>query len=114
MENVVSYLPLLLPFAVIALPFIDLVSAYIRRTAAGRLWFQADKQHLHHRMLELGHSHPRAVALLWLWSAVIAFGVVAIGITDAWWSYAALGGGVLVAALLTFGRGRREVPDGER
>jgi hypothetical protein len=36
-------------------------------------------------MLELGHSHRVAVALLWLWSAVIAFGVVLIGITDAWW-----------------------------
>ena len=46
----------------------DAMEAYVRRTMAGRLWFQADTQHLHHRMLELGHSHRRAVFLLWLWT----------------------------------------------
>jgi len=97
-----SYLPLLLPVAAMALPFADLVSAYVRRTMAGRLWFQADKQHLHHRMLDLGHPHRVAVALLWLWSAVIAYGVVLIGLTDAWWAYAALVAGLAVAALGTF------------
>lgn len=96
-----SFLPLLLPFAVIALPFIDLVSAYIRRTVAGKLWFEADKKHLHHRMLELGHSHRRAVALLWLWAAVIAFGAVAIGILDGWWPVLATVAGLVLAAALT-------------
>ncbi len=104
-----SYLPLLLPIAAMALPFIDLVSAYVRRTLAGRLWFQADKQHLHHRMLELGHTHRVAVALLWLWSAVIAFGVVLIGVFDAWWSSWVLPVGLVVAAALTFGTRRRGV-----
>ena len=106
-----SYLPLLLPIAVMALPFLDLVTAYIRRTAAGRLWYQADKQHLHHRMLELGHSHRMAVALLWLWSAVIAFGVVLIGVADAWWSVLVLPVGLTVAALLTFRPRRRTLHD---
>ncbi|MDN5571002.1 MAG: undecaprenyl/decaprenyl-phosphate alpha-N-acetylglucosaminyl 1-phosphate transferase [Propionibacteriaceae bacterium] len=97
-----AYLPLILPVAAMALPFIDLVSAYVRRTLAGRLFFQADKQHLHHRMLRLGHSHGAAVALLWLWSAIIAFGVVGIGISDAWWAYTALGAGLVIATVLTF------------
>ncbi len=97
-----AYLPLLLPFAVIALPFIDLVSAYIRRTVAGKLWFEADKLHLHHRMLQLGHPHGRAVALLWLWAAVIAFGVVGIGILDGWWPLVAMVAGLLIAGVLTF------------
>ncbi|WP_342371684.1 MraY family glycosyltransferase [Propioniciclava soli] len=105
-----AYLPLILPVAAMALPFIDLVSAYVRRTIAGKLWFQADKQHLHHRMLQRGHSHGAAVALLWLWSAVIAFGVVAIGITEAWWAWALLLGGIVLAAGLTFRR--REVGAG--
>ncbi len=100
-----AYLPLVLPLAAMALPFLDLVSAYVRRTLAGRLWFQADKQHLHHRMLELGHSHRMAVALLWLWSAVIAFGVVLIGVADTWWTWLVLPLGLLVAAGLTFRRG---------
>lgn len=97
-----AYLPLVLPIAAMALPFADLVSAYVRRTLAGRLWFQADKQHLHHRMLELGHGHRAAVALLWLWSAVIAFGAVLVGVTGQWWAYVGVLGGLAVAAWLTF------------
>lgn len=102
-----AYLPLVLPFAVMALPFLDLVTAYVRRTMAGTWWFQADKMHLHHRMLRLGHSHRRAVALLWLWSAVIAFGTVAIGIVGAWWAYAGMLAGAVVAGVLTWGGRRR-------
>ena len=104
-----AWLPLLLPFAVIALPFLDLVSAYIRRTLAGQWWFQADKAHLHHRMLKLGHSHSAAVGLLWLWSAVIAVGTVAIGITGEWWAAAGMLVGLVVAGVLTWG-GRRRRP----
>ena len=49
---------------------------------------------------------------LWLWSAVIAFGVVIIGLTDTWWSYVLLAGGLAFAALLTFRPGRRPVAHG--
>ena len=97
-----AYLPLILPLAVMALPLGDLILAYVRRTIAGRLWFQADKQHLHHRMLELGHSHRRAVALLWLWTALLAFGAVVVGMTAAPWAVAALVAGLGVAAWLTW------------
>lgn len=103
-----AYLPLLLPLAVMALPFADLVLAYVRRTLAGKLWYQADKMHLHHRMLNLGHSHGRAVALLWLWSALIAFGVVLLGLVPHPATVAAFAGGVALAAWLTWGsRGPR-------
>ncbi len=93
-----AYLPLILPVAVLALPFLDLVLAYIRRTMAGKLWFHADKAHLHHRMMDLGHSHRGAVFLLWLWSAIVAYGIVAIGIWGYWWSY-------IVVLLLIMGTG---------
>jgi UDP-GlcNAc:undecaprenyl-phosphate GlcNAc-1-phosphate transferase len=66
-------LPLLIPLAVLALPFVDLMLAVIRRVAKGRSPFAPDKQHLHHRLLELGHSHRRAVLLLYCWSALVAF-----------------------------------------
>ncbi len=106
-----AWLPLLLPFAVMALPVIDLVTAYVRRTRAGRWWFHADKAHLHHRMVNLGHSHRVAVALLWLWSSVIAFGVVVVGVTGAWWAWLGLVAGLAAAAVLTW-RPRRRVPAG--
>ncbi|MFT4217372.1 MAG: MraY family glycosyltransferase [Micropruina sp.] len=102
-----AYLPLILPIATMALPLGDLILAYVRRTIAGRLWFQADKQHLHHRMLELGHSHRRAVALLWLWTALLAFGAVVVGSTSEAWAVAALLAGVALAAWLTWKPVRR-------
>lgn len=105
-----AYLPLILPLAVMALPLGDLVLAYIRRTMAGRLWFQADKQHLHHRMLELGHSHLRAVLLLWLWTGLLAFGAVVIGLTQAPVAIAALVAGMALAAWLTWKPVHRATP----
>lgn len=101
-----AYLPLVLPVAVMGLPFLDLVLAYVRRTLAGRWWYQADKQHLHHRMLDLGHSHGRAVALLWLWSAILAFGAVLIGMYPHAITATLLLAAVAVAAWLTWGRTR--------
>lgn len=109
-----AYLPLLLPLAVMALPFLDLVSAYVRRTIAGRLWYQADKAHLHHRMLGLGHSHGNAVALLWLWSFVIAYGVVLAGVVGRWWAWLPLLGGLGVATGLTWGTRHGDRGEGDR
>ncbi len=76
------YIPLLLPLTVIALPLADLLLAVVRRTWAGRSPFAADKQHLHHRLLEVGHSHSRAVLVMYFWAALIAFGTVAFSFTD--------------------------------
>lgn len=107
-----AYLPLLLPLAVMALPFLDLGLAYVRRTLAGKLWYQADKQHLHHRMLNLGHSHARAVALLWLWSGLVAFGVVLIGLYPVPLTIVAFALGLGAAAFLTWGRRRARATHG--
>jgi UDP-GlcNAc:undecaprenyl-phosphate GlcNAc-1-phosphate transferase len=71
-----TLLPILLPISILVVPFADLVLAVIRRTRAGRSPFAPDKQHLHHRLLEIGHSHRRAVLIMWLWAALIAFGGV--------------------------------------
>lgn len=72
-----TLLPILLPLAVMAVPLIDLMLAVVRRTRAGRNPFAPDKQHLHHRLLEMGHSQRRAVALMYGWTALIAFTGVA-------------------------------------
>jgi UDP-GlcNAc:undecaprenyl-phosphate GlcNAc-1-phosphate transferase len=71
-----TLLPIILPVAILIVPFVDLVLAVVRRTRAGRSPFAPDKQHLHHRLLEIGHSHLRAVLIMWLWAALIAFGGV--------------------------------------
>lgn len=74
-----AYLPLLLPLATMFLPFLDFTLAFFRRTYAGRWWFVADKQHLHHRLMQRGHSHRRAVVLMYVWSAFVSFGVIGLG-----------------------------------
>jgi UDP-GlcNAc:undecaprenyl-phosphate GlcNAc-1-phosphate transferase len=71
-----TLLPIILPISILIVPFADLVLAVIRRTRAGRSPFAPDKEHLHHRLLEIGHSHRRAVLLMWLWASLIAFGGV--------------------------------------
>jgi UDP-GlcNAc:undecaprenyl-phosphate GlcNAc-1-phosphate transferase len=76
-------LPLLLPLAVLAVPFVDLLLAVVRRTRAGRSPFSPDKMHLHHRLLEIGHSHTRAVLIMYFWTALLAFSCVAVSLTGA-------------------------------
>ena len=87
-----TVLPLVLPLAILALPFLDLVLAFVRRTYAGRWWFVADKQHLHHRLLERGHSQRRAVLLMYIWSALVSFGVIVLGLVtnDRQWQVVAV------------------------
>ncbi|MBB5935751.1 MraY family glycosyltransferase [Streptomyces zagrosensis] len=98
------YIPLLLPFTVIAVPVADLVLAIVRRTWNGQSPFAADRGHLHHRLLEIGHSHSRAVLIMYFWSALIAFGAVAYSVNSAsvWvvLAIAALSGVGLVLLLL--------------
>ena len=74
------YIPLLLPLTIIAIPVADLVLAIVRRTWNGQSPFAADRGHLHHRLLEIGHSHSRAVLIMYFWSALIAFGAVAYSV----------------------------------
>jgi len=69
-------LPVSLPILILIVPLADLVLAVVRRTRTGRSPFAPDKQHLHHRLLEIGHSHRRAVLIMWLWAGLIAFGTV--------------------------------------
>ena len=100
-------LPLVLPLAILALPFLDLTMAFIRRTYAGRWWFLPDKQHLHHRLLERGHSQRRAVLLMYIWSALVSFGVACLGLVPANWQWQVVGIVLLLAVVLlvaTLGR----------
>nr|WP_296775128.1 MraY family glycosyltransferase [Rhodococcus sp. (in: high G+C Gram-positive bacteria)] len=74
--------PLLLVGAVMFIPILDLLLAVIRRTRAGRSPFSPDKMHLHHRLLQIGHSHRRVVLVIYLWVGVLAFGVVGSSLID--------------------------------
>ena len=66
--------PFLLVVAVMFVPALDMLLAIVRRTRAGRSPFSPDKMHLHHRLLQIGHSHRRVVLLIYLWVGIVALG----------------------------------------
>jgi UDP-GlcNAc:undecaprenyl-phosphate GlcNAc-1-phosphate transferase len=92
-----ALLPLILPFTILLVPFVDLALAVVRRTRAGRSPFSPDKMHIHHRLLEIGHSHRRAVLLMYAAAGLVAFGSVVISLFSGWQSIA----GFAVLAVLT-------------
>lgn len=59
-------LALLVPIFIMGLPIADTAWAIIRRAANRRPIFQADKEHLHHRLLGLGLSQRQVVAVIWM------------------------------------------------
>ena len=76
-NGIPTIIPILLPFAVLFLPILDLCLAVVRRTAVGRSPWSADRGHLHHKLLDIGYSHRSAVVLMYLWTCVLAFGGLA-------------------------------------
>jgi UDP-GlcNAc:undecaprenyl-phosphate GlcNAc-1-phosphate transferase len=67
-----AYFPLLIPLSVLALPLVDALLAVVRRARRRRSIFHADKEHLHHRLMDLGHGHRQAVIVMYVWSALAA------------------------------------------
>ncbi|XKK63036.1 undecaprenyl/decaprenyl-phosphate alpha-N-acetylglucosaminyl 1-phosphate transferase [Streptomyces sp. ARC32] len=82
-QMVPVYIPLVMPLTIIAIPAADLILAIVRRTWKGQSPFAADRGHLHHRLLEIGHSHSRAVLIMYFFSALIAFGALAYSVNAA-------------------------------
>ena len=73
-------LPLLMPAAIFIIPYADLMFAIIRRARAGKPLMAADRQHLHHRLLNIGHSYRQSVLLMYLWAALFSVTVVSLSI----------------------------------
>lgn len=72
-----AFIPILLPFAVLVIPLLDFGLAVIRRLRAGKSPFSADRKHLHHRLLDMGHSHLHAVLIFYAWTLVVSVGCLA-------------------------------------
>jgi UDP-GlcNAc:undecaprenyl-phosphate/decaprenyl-phosphate GlcNAc-1-phosphate transferase len=77
-----AYFPLFIPLAVIAIPLADALFAIIRRARRRRSVFLADKEHLHHRLMDLGHGHRQAVIVMYIWSALAAGAGLAFSFLD--------------------------------
>ena len=79
-----TFLPLLLPFAVLAIPLVDFGMAVIRRVRAGRSPFAPDSEHLHHKLFKAGNSQLRTAIIMYLWTAAIAFPVTVWAFAPLW------------------------------
>jgi UDP-GlcNAc:undecaprenyl-phosphate GlcNAc-1-phosphate transferase len=74
--------PVLPPAIVLAVPLMDVAFAVIRRLRKGRPVFAPDKEHIHHQLTEIGHTHRRAVLTMYYWSALLAAAALAISFID--------------------------------
>ena len=66
------FAPLFIPFFILGVPIVDMSFAFIRRTANRTGFSTPDKNHLHHRLLRLGHGHRRSVLILWAWTVLLS------------------------------------------
>jgi UDP-GlcNAc:undecaprenyl-phosphate GlcNAc-1-phosphate transferase len=89
-------IPVLLPLLVLAVPFLDVLLAIVRRMRRGIGIAHADKEHIHHRLMDIGHTHRQAVLLMYLWSALISGCALAVAFIDGRLRVAA----ILVAAVI--------------
>jgi UDP-GlcNAc:undecaprenyl-phosphate/decaprenyl-phosphate GlcNAc-1-phosphate transferase len=101
-NGLVFLLPILLPITMLVVPFADMALAVVRRTRRGQAFYHPDKEHLHHRLLEFGHSQRRAVVIMWLWAALIAFGAVAVTLYASLWSFVLVLAWAAMTLVLTF------------
>ena len=93
--------PIFVVAAAVFVPVLDLVLAVLRRLANGQSPFAADKLHLHHRLLSLGHTHRRTVLVLYMWVGVVALGAVSFSIVPARIALAASAVTLVLAFVIT-------------
>lgn len=93
--------PFLLVVAVVFVPALDMLLAIVRRTRAGRSPFSPDKMHIHHRLLQIGHTHRRVVLLIYLWVGIVALGAASTIFFDPRYTGAVMLAAIVVAVVVT-------------
>lgn len=80
------FAPLFLPLVILGVPIVDTAWSVMRRARSRSGLTIADKNHLHHRLMALGHGQRRAVLILWGWTAVLSCAVLFPVYTGSVWS----------------------------
>lgn len=111
-------IPVLVPALTLAVPLFDTGWAILRRLRSGRALFSPDKKHLHHRLLELGHSQRRAAAIVYIWSGLAATAAISVGRLPLVAVVGLLAAGAAIALVMTLSgqrdQRRQRVASGER
>jgi UDP-GlcNAc:undecaprenyl-phosphate/decaprenyl-phosphate GlcNAc-1-phosphate transferase len=106
-----AFIPIILPFAVLIIPLLDFALAVVRRLQAGKSPFSADRKHLHHLLLDMGHSHLHAVLIFYGWTAVISVGCLLFFVTrQLWIPITFLAVGLIVCTAITLAPLSRRKP----
>lgn len=102
------FAPVLIPFLILGIPILDTAFAIVRRAGRRMNPTMADKNHLHHRLMRLGHGQTRSVLILWTWTALLSGLVLAPSYVKGGLAVVPFGVAALAVALYTlFGvRGR--------
>jgi UDP-GlcNAc:undecaprenyl-phosphate GlcNAc-1-phosphate transferase len=95
------FAPLAIPLLILGVPILDTVFAIVRRLSKRQAIDVADKGHLHHRLMNLGHGHRRSVLILWAWTALLSAFVLYPVLSDENPSYLTFGIGALGIVLYT-------------
>ncbi|MCU4186485.1 undecaprenyl/decaprenyl-phosphate alpha-N-acetylglucosaminyl 1-phosphate transferase [Acidiferrimicrobium sp. IK] len=98
------YAPIFIPFFILGIPMLDTAFAIVRRAGRRTGMATADKNHLHHRLMRLGHGQTRSVLILWTWTALLSGLVLVPALTNhnsAFIPAAILGLGVALYTLFT-------------
>jgi UDP-GlcNAc:undecaprenyl-phosphate GlcNAc-1-phosphate transferase len=105
------FVPLFVPFVILGVPIVDTVFAIVRRTIRRTGVAVRDLEHLHHRLMRLGHGHRRTVVVLWTWTFLLCALVLYPTFYPSWGGAIPIGLLVLAAALYTlFQPGLRKDP----
>lgn len=70
----VAAITLVVPLLILGVPVFDTFSAIVRRRRQGRPFHEADKGHIHHRLLLRGFSQRQTVLIIYVWSIALAVG----------------------------------------
>jgi UDP-GlcNAc:undecaprenyl-phosphate GlcNAc-1-phosphate transferase len=95
------FAPLFIPLVILGVPILDTAFAIARRARSKTGVMTADKKHLHHRLMALGHGQRRSVAILWIWTALLSALVLYPTYTDAGEGFLPLGIAALALVLYT-------------
>jgi UDP-GlcNAc:undecaprenyl-phosphate GlcNAc-1-phosphate transferase len=110
------FAPLLIPIVILAVPLLDTAFSFLRRLVGRKSFHVADREHLHHRLMRLGHGPRRSVAILWLWTALASAAALIPTYTNRGNALVPIALAALALLLFTYfhpGRGdAEELPDG--
>jgi UDP-GlcNAc:undecaprenyl-phosphate/decaprenyl-phosphate GlcNAc-1-phosphate transferase len=105
----IAAVALVVPLMALAIPIIDTGMAITRRLRKGISITHADKEHIHHRLLNMGHSQRQAVLLLYFWTALLCGTSLALKVTSnnkiLWIALALAIGGFFLTAIPRIVRG---------